>query len=428
VIKPAGHSEIRVQDPADNQEYRYRPVSGKDSDWSSWMKPWRTDQENPVCFLTFSDLKPATAYVAQARYAENDVHQASEPSALSKPAVTDREPGGAAQKPVLTGRTSSSLQVRTHPGEEYSINGGTTWQTGGTFAGLRASREYSIIARKAETPTAYAGPASEPLKATTAPSSSGGSSPTPSSADPEPDDETGAETEQPIEPDPIATMISLQEESLVLFWTGTEGADGYDIFFRKCEDDRHDLRQDPGDMHLPATDLRFGTEEDAFRRALIQTDLTPEESLGCTMRVSPSVRCLIITGLEKETAYSAYVRAWADTEYGKVYQRSSSPTVYCMTLGEDGSIPNPAGLELSETAVTMYPGTTAAIRAKVEGNASGELLRHTDTLRYYSDNPGVAEVSQTGEIRATGEGRCLIYVLTCNGIWQSVQVTVKHAE
>ena len=51
--------------------------------------------------------------------------------------------------------------------DEFSIDGGKTWQKEATFSGLQPDTEYEIIARRAETDSMYAGPASEALKVRT---------------------------------------------------------------------------------------------------------------------------------------------------------------------------------------------------------------------------------------------------------------------
>ena len=50
----------------------------------------------------------------------------------------------------LESSSSHSLTVSAIPGAEYSIDGGTTWQTGNTFSGLDADKSYTILVRMAE--------------------------------------------------------------------------------------------------------------------------------------------------------------------------------------------------------------------------------------------------------------------------------------
>ena len=57
--------------------------------------------------------------------------------------------------------------------------------------------------------------------------------------------------------------------------------------------------------------------------------------------------------------------------------------------------------------------------------AGKELLNHRALLRYRSETPAVATVDENGTVKAVGTGWCRIYVQTVNGIWQTVEVTVK---
>lgn len=49
--------------------------------------------------------------------------------------------------PALAGRTESSITVTTAANQEYSIDNGSTWQSGGLFSGLEPGTQYSIKAR-----------------------------------------------------------------------------------------------------------------------------------------------------------------------------------------------------------------------------------------------------------------------------------------
>ncbi len=49
--------------------------------------------------------------------------------------------------PTVTGRTPSSITVKVVTGQEYSIDGGNTWQDGGEFNDLTPSTEYTIYTR-----------------------------------------------------------------------------------------------------------------------------------------------------------------------------------------------------------------------------------------------------------------------------------------
>ena len=68
--------------------------------------------------------------------------------------TTKTSPAGSPSAPALSSTTDTTIVINTVAGQEYSINGGTTWQTSGNFAGLTGGAEYSIVTRVAETATA----------------------------------------------------------------------------------------------------------------------------------------------------------------------------------------------------------------------------------------------------------------------------------
>ncbi|MBR1742918.1 MAG: carboxypeptidase regulatory-like domain-containing protein, partial [Lachnospiraceae bacterium] len=69
--------------------------------------------------------------------------------------------------PVLEGKTDTTITVKAVSGQEYSIDGGKTWQTSGTFTGLTPETEYSIVTKITATSTANESPVSDALKVTT---------------------------------------------------------------------------------------------------------------------------------------------------------------------------------------------------------------------------------------------------------------------
>ncbi len=111
---------------------------------------------------TFSGLSPNTRYEIRARVKATGDMPCSEASpALA--VTTDKQSVSAPTTPVLDSRTDTSVTVQTAPGQEYSINGGSAWQSSGTFTGLSPNREYFITTRVKETGTSYASPSSPAL-------------------------------------------------------------------------------------------------------------------------------------------------------------------------------------------------------------------------------------------------------------------------
>ena len=187
----------------------------------------------------------------------------------------------------------------------------------------------------------------------------------------------------------IAKMVSAGRTSLKLTWTKATGVDGYDVFFKICD----------GKQNFPL---------------IASVDSAKNK---CTIK-----------GLKKGKSYKAFVRPWIMKDGDKTYVLRKSPNVHCFTNGGNKNKTNPASLKVKNASVTLKKGESASIKATVKGlQANKKILRHYDLLRYYSGNRSVATVNSEGKITAKGEGSCVIYVLTSNGICKKVKVTVGAA-
>ncbi len=186
----------------------------------------------------------------------------------------------------------------------------------------------------------------------------------------------------------LATLVSAGSNALEMTWMTASNVDGYDVFFKVCGDGEND--------NIP---LFASVEGEANNR---QT----------------------FTGLEKGVSYKGCVRAWVMKDGAKQYVLEASPTVHCFTDNGTKKIANPAGLKLKKDALTVRVGKTAKIQATVVKAKKGKLAEHVSKLRYISDNPGVATVNYKGKVIGVGGGTCTVYVLTTNGIWKTVTVTV----
>lgn len=69
--------------------------------------------------------------------------------------------------------------------------------------------------------------------------------------------------------------------------------------------------------------------------------------------------------------------------------------------------------------VCDYQYLAYQIRKKEKADGSRKAYR------YYTDNSNVAKVSKKSVITAKAKGRCLVYVLTNNGVYRKIKVTVK---
>lgn len=80
-----------------------------------------------------------------------------------------KAPQAAPLAPTLQSITTTTIVVLTDSAQEYSIDGGTTWQPTGIFTGLNPLTTYSVVGRFKETATAQPSPQSLPRTATTEP-------------------------------------------------------------------------------------------------------------------------------------------------------------------------------------------------------------------------------------------------------------------
>jgi uncharacterized protein YjdB len=186
---------------------------------------------------------------------------------------------------------------------------------------------------------------------------------------------------------PIATSRAVGKNTLKVSWTGVQNVDGYDIFIA-C----------------------FGKKDFNVAASV------PADTLSCR-----------ITGLKDHQGYKVYVRAWVTEDGAKVYVLKRSPVTYCYTGKGTSKIANPGSLKIEKNSVTLKVGKKASIGVDISKvKEKGSLLTRGGRLRYYSTDPSVAKVNKKGEIVAKRPGKCTIYVLTSNGIWKSVDVTVKE--
>lgn len=114
----------------------------------------------------FEKLHPNTEYRIVTKTPETAEYKESMVSEALV-VTTQKTPTKAPEAPKLTDRSQTVLEVEKKNGQEYSIDGGKTWQTEGRFEKLKAETDYEIVTRIKETSTAAASAASQPLKVST---------------------------------------------------------------------------------------------------------------------------------------------------------------------------------------------------------------------------------------------------------------------
>ena len=190
----------------------------------------------------------------------------------------------------------------------------------------------------------------------------------------------------------LAQMKSSGKTKLNLTWTKIKGAEGYDVFFAKCN-----------------------TKESRTKLKRVKT-IKGNATFAWTK-----------SGLKKQTAYKAQVKAFAYKNGKKTYVKTS-PAVHVFTTGGSGKYTNPKSVSVNKTAVSLKAGRTFQIKGKVvKLNAKKKLIPkpHGPALRYCSSNKAVATVSSAGKITAKKAGKCTVYVLAVNGVRKAIAVTVK---
>ena len=187
-------------------------------------------------------------------------------------------------------------------------------------------------------------------------------------------------------------MTAKGKKNLKLSWTGVQGAEGYDIFFSRCNH---------GKRHTTVKQIH-------------------------TVKAGAPLTW-VQKGLRKHSAYKARVKAYV-VKNGKKQYIKSSPAVHAYTSGYSGKYTNPKSVKVNRKVLSLTPGKTVRIKAKVIKLKKGKRLmsaEHAVKLRYLTTNTDVATVSRSGKITAKGKGSCRIYAITVNGLRKTIQVTVK---
>ncbi|MBO4863091.1 MAG: Ig-like domain-containing protein [Eubacterium sp.] len=180
--------------------------------------------------------------------------------------------------------------------------------------------------------------------------------------------------------------------SLELTWSEIKGADGYDVFFGRCN---HNGKSSSAEL--------VGTVE-------------PGQKLKYTAK-----------GLKKGKEYKAYVQAFIYGNEKKIYV-TDCELVHAYTGNYTKGYTNPKSISVNKSKVKIKVGKTFKIKAKVNKVKKGKKLMpagHAPSLRYVSTDPSIAKVSKKGKITAVSKGKCTIYVYGVNGVRKAVKVTVK---
>ena len=200
------------------------------------------------------------------------------------------------------------------------------------------------------------------------------------------------------EPAPIAvsgtplTKLSVGKTSMTIAWQKTEGVDGYDIFFSRCN---------YGDTKVELKNVKTIEGNDTFNWTN--------------------------SGLKPGTSYKAYVKAFIMTGSGKQYVMTS-PLMHAYTDGGSKKYTNARSVKVNKTRVSINTGKTFKIKAKVKKLKKGRKLmpaKHVAKVRYLSTDTSIATVSGKGKIKGVKAGTCYVYALAHNGVFKKITVTVN---
>ena len=192
-------------------------------------------------------------------------------------------------------------------------------------------------------------------------------------------------------PTPLARAAA-KKRSMTLGWSRVDGAEGYDIFFARCD-------------HKKKKGVCRNVKTIKGNRTFKWTK----------------------SGLKKGVPYKFYVRAYV-TKNGKKTYISKSPTMHAYTGNGTKKYTNAKSVKVNRTNVTLAQGKTFRIKAKVNKvNKKKKLMPkgHAPTLRYMTSNSKVAAVSSGGRITARGKGTCVIVAFAHNGVSKQIKVTVR---
>ena len=189
---------------------------------------------------------------------------------------------------------------------------------------------------------------------------------------------------------PLTTMKA-GDTSMTIAWQKVTGAEGYDIFFSRCDG--------KGKTTAKKAQTINGNSTFAWTRS----------------------------GLTAGVSYKAYVKAYVMKNGSKQYV-AASPLMHAYTKGYTKRYTNAKSVKVKKTKVSIKKGKTFKIKAKVKKLKKGKKLmptKHELKLRYLSTDSSIATVSKKGKIKGVKAGTCYVYAYAHNGVFKKIKVTVK---
>jgi hypothetical protein len=193
-----------------------------------------------------------------------------------------------------------------------------------------------------------------------------------------------------------ARAIKCKNKQFTLKWTKTTGADGYMIYGNRCN-----------------------SHGKKYKYKYIKT-------------VSKKTTSMKIKKLKKGTYYKYFVRAYKLID-GKKVTIATSVTVHATTTGGKGGVAKAVKIKKigkkkinssKSVKYTLKKGKKAKISA-AEVKQTTKKIYHHRNICYESSDKSVATVDKKGKITAKGKGKCKIWVYAQNGVYTTINLTVK---
>ena len=126
--------------------------------------------------------------------------------------------------------------------------------------------------------------------------------------------------------------------------------------------------------------------------------------------------------LKRATYYKFMVVAYKNVDDAKM-PIAASVVMHAPTKGSSLTVAK--SLKLSKTKVSLKVGKSIKIKAKeVKEEAKFKIKAHRP-VKFESSDPSVVEVDKKGKIKAKKAGKCKIFAYAQNGVFKTVNVTVK---
>ena len=179
------------------------------------------------------------------------------------------------------------------------------------------------------------------------------------------------------------------ENTSKLTWNQIKNADGYLVYGAKCD-----------------------TAKKSYKVKLLK-NIKDGSKLTYTQK-----------NLKTNQWYKYFVVAYKTVD-GKRVELARSYVVRAYTASKASKYANPTKVTVKKTSVSVKAGKTSQITATLVLPKGKKKKKQGPELRYLSSDESIAAVTSSGKIKGKKKGSCYIYVITQNGVYKKVKVTVK---